>query len=362
MGERERWIDAWKGLLILFVVFGHVIGGIRYYVGENAFDVLNHLYTAIYLFHMPAFFVLAGSVSTKSKAQGLKCFVAHKARRLLIPYFTWGFGSAAVFAMLSRFADVLFNGTANGPYAWLRTDVPWWQPFVSIVHAGGWPNGEGFLCNGVLWFLPCMFVVLLLAYGLKSRGLGLRPLLIVLCFVIAGAVKLQGWRYWPWSLDLVPYYMGFFLIGERMATHAMSRRFTVSTPRLLVLLVAGWALYGVLAGMYPNLSYGRQSWAWYGASVALAVGGSVLAMGTARMWGEWRWLEKLGIASLGIMLCHKFIVLPVQCGYRWILPADSWAVSLGAGVVLTGVVAGGAMVVVGMLRKLAPWAIGERRV
>lgn len=375
MKDREGWIDAWKGMLIFLVVFGHVIGGIRYYVGSGAFGVLDHLYTAIYLFHMPAFFLLAGVISSlkfkslKFKVQGLKCdgsqgksFALRKFRRLMVPYFVWGFGSAAVFVVASGFADVLFKGVTNGPYAGLHFDGPWWQPFVSILHAGGWPEGRGFLCNSVLWFLPCMFVVLMLAQGLRFKVQGLRFLLAVLCIVLAGIVNLQGWRNWPWCMDRVPYYLGFFFVGEWMADLALRLKAVRTLLPRCALIAVGWGVYGALAWRYPNLNYVCRSWGWYGISVAMAVAGSVLSMGTAQLIGRmggWKGLERLGVASLGVMLCHKFIVLQVQCGYTWILPADNWGVSLAWGVGLSVMIAWIAKEIALLFGRVLPWSVGE---
>lgn len=360
-GDRESWIDSWKGMLIFLVVLGHVIGGIRYYVGESAFAVLDHIYTFIYLFHMPAFFLLAGVLSSlKFKVQGLgsedsqtRSFVLQKFRRLMVPYFVWGFGSAAVFVAASGFADVLFKGVTNGPYAGLCLEGTWWQPFVSILHAGGWPEGRGFICNGVLWFLPCMFCVLL-TQSLRFKVQGLKFLSVVLCFVFAGVVNLQGWRNWPWCIDRVPYYLGFFLVGRSLSARMLTVRWWW--------IAMGWGIYGALAWRYPNLNYGGRSWGWYGIAVAMALAGSVLSMGTAQMIGRvdgWKGLERLGVTSLGVMLCHKFIVLPAQCGYKWILPADNWWLPLACGVVLSVVIAVIARKIAILLGKALPWSVGE---
>ncbi len=117
-----------------------------------------------------------------------------------------------------------------------------------------------------------------------------------------------------------------------------------------------------MAWRYPNLNYVCRSWGWYGISVAMAVAGSVLSMGTAQLIGRlggWKGLERLGVASLGVMLCHKFIVLPVQCGYTWILPADNWGVSLAWGVGLSVMIAWIAREIALFLRRTLPWSVGE---
>ena len=59
--NRVVWIDALKGLAIIFVVLGHVLLG---YTENNAFlnfnDQMNVVMNWIYIWHMPLFFMLSG--------------------------------------------------------------------------------------------------------------------------------------------------------------------------------------------------------------------------------------------------------------------------------------------------------------
>ena len=148
------WIDRWKGLLIIFVVAGHVVGGAAHLcTGANS-AVCSYLYKVIYMFHMPAFFFLAG-LCWRSPSNS---FFLRKSRRLLIPYFVFGLFSIVAFVVMTQGGD-LFAAAKSGYYAGKgATDL--WRPFLSLLHGGGWPHGEGFRCNSVLWFLPAMFSVL----------------------------------------------------------------------------------------------------------------------------------------------------------------------------------------------------------
>lgn len=66
---RIDWVDVMKGLLIISMVIGHTGGPFG---------------TAIYLFHMPAFFVLSGLTYHGSKYQ-LTCYVVRQVQRILLP-------------------------------------------------------------------------------------------------------------------------------------------------------------------------------------------------------------------------------------------------------------------------------------
>ncbi len=59
--QREDWIDVLKGLAIILVVLGHVLDGAT---GQSLFaddGWMVKLHEAIYIFHMPLFFLLSGA-------------------------------------------------------------------------------------------------------------------------------------------------------------------------------------------------------------------------------------------------------------------------------------------------------------
>jgi fucose 4-O-acetylase-like acetyltransferase len=76
-GERSTWLDNAKGLLILLVVWGHLI---EQAVLSN--PVVAGVYGAIYLFHMPAFILVSGMLSSAALDRTV---VAKIGRSLLLP-------------------------------------------------------------------------------------------------------------------------------------------------------------------------------------------------------------------------------------------------------------------------------------
>ena len=75
--NRELWIDQWKGLLILLVVVGHVVGGWAHLATEPALSFFEGIYRVIYLSHMPAFFAVAGCC-WHSRTDSLRTFAWKK--------------------------------------------------------------------------------------------------------------------------------------------------------------------------------------------------------------------------------------------------------------------------------------------
>ena len=72
MKIREKWIDRWRGILILSIVLRHVSGpGVDRLCSGNAVDVLNAVMTFSIAFSLPAFFVLAGYL----RGNVIMCFI-----------------------------------------------------------------------------------------------------------------------------------------------------------------------------------------------------------------------------------------------------------------------------------------------
>ena len=78
--DRIEYIDIAKGILIIFVVLGHI-------------TTLPHILTygmkaVITTFHIPAFFIINGMLTKAEKIQKtpVKQFLLNRSYRLLIPY------------------------------------------------------------------------------------------------------------------------------------------------------------------------------------------------------------------------------------------------------------------------------------
>jgi len=350
--EHKDWIDRWKGLLIVLVVAGHVFGGACHLCGGVSQALVEYLYKVIYMFHMPAFFWLAGCCWSPN-AGSFSAFARRKAYRLLVPYVVFGVISILVYGVAS--GGSLFSSATTDYYDG-KGAVCCWQPIVSLLHGGGWPNGEGFRCNSVLWFLPAMFSVLCF-YWMVDRWLKSRwTQLILACFLFVLEFVRRRWLgcSLPFGLSLLPWYAGFLILGRWI------RLDNFNVHGLLVAL--GWIVFCVLAYVEPNYWAGQIDPLWYFVFLLMAIVGVVGSMLAAKLLPS-PVLIDLGKASLGIMLMHKFAVLFLQVKLPFVarLGQTSAGLFVVANLMIVFLAVAISWGVTALIRIWTPWALGEMR-
>ena len=119
--KREYQVDNIKGILILFVVFGHSLELIRLNSG-----LANFIYIFIYTFHMPVFVFYAGYLSKNVKKGSNNAF-----RKLFIPF-------------------LLFNSIWNliQVISTMFVEIPVESPALFSFLNPGW----------ALWFILALFI------------------------------------------------------------------------------------------------------------------------------------------------------------------------------------------------------------
>lgn len=134
---RVKWIDIAKGITIIFVVMGHTI--------QAYCQDLDILFKIIYSFHMPAFFIISGL--TFSWNGNLWEYTKKKTKVLLIPYVSF----VAVTILYDIFVAIL-KGNLSVFVGAIKSNL------IHTVLA----TSESYFKN--LWFLPCLFVSLIMLY------------------------------------------------------------------------------------------------------------------------------------------------------------------------------------------------------
>lgn len=350
---RSVALDVLKGWGILFILLGHVVGaGCHLSTGiTQAF--CEGVYKYFYAFHVPLFFMAAGMTFRQRPWEE---FLKRKARRLLVPYVVFGVASILLYAGLQTVAESLLTGHDTTGYYTGKTDaLPLRLTFLNLLLGGWWPLG--FAANSVLWFIPALFSVELVAQGI-SRGLRDRRwawMFVVFLFWMVDA--LGPLPRLPWALALVPKYLPYFVIGMLGGLREFPGVHLFRFMGAVVLI----GLFGGLAVLNP-WQYFPRTFLQYGYTVFLALG-NIAGWWLLSQALPLRGIAFCGMSSLGIMLMHKFPVLFAQnflAPVRNLFTGSIPLVVAGTAIVTLFAV-GMCFVVQVVIARWMPWALGMRR-
>lgn len=293
MNKRIAYLDAAKGIGILFVVLGHNHIKVDYPI----------LYQVVYSFHMPFFFLISGMFFKTE--YGFVELARRRFNSLLRPFLAY---MAVVYS-----ASIFFTKID------LTTIFP---RILKALYAG--PNTLEWI---PLWFLPHLFLVNLFAFLLIKFVYDRLPwvwlrLLFLVAMLAAGVATLQ--LFWPvklsllnhdfqfyglpWSADLLLITGAFFILGYEL-------RRTFLAP-LTESRYAGWFFLGsailftaLQIFFQTTIDFYIRSYGSFVVSTLEAVSGSLLILFLAR------WLETgperifnafryLGTASIVLLIFH----------------------------------------------------------
>lgn len=185
--KRIEWLDQLRGAAMFFVVLGHI----------DCIDSEHRL--LIYAFHMPLFFMISGATFRPGKYESFKSCVIDKAKKLLVPYVLLFLVNIPLWYLNNRIL-----GTSEAPVLKVLAGMPL-------------ANQElGYMSSGALWFLPALFLVSVLFYGLTEldrKGKVKLEASMIACFasVIYLSMFFAKDTIWHWAT--VPMATTFYYLG-----------------------------------------------------------------------------------------------------------------------------------------------------
>lgn len=217
LGERVDYIDIMKGIGIILMVLGHMhfSKAFNYYV---------------YSFHMPLFYCVSGFLY--HKPDNMRKFVKTRAKRLLVPYFTFGLGYY---------------------FLWLLIDyqgIGILEPLIAVL----FKSVDGLPITSALWFLPSCFFVYLL-YGAVDYYINSEHVkgVVIVVLSLAGCLCTNILNcQLLWGIDTAMAVSGFFYIGHVFAMNIDKITRAISVERqsdLLQNLIAykiNWLMFGIV--------------------------------------------------------------------------------------------------------------------
>lgn len=272
-GPRDLWVDHAKGLGILLVVYGHVARGLfnaQVPMDEATYRAVD---AAIYSFHMPLFFFLAGLFFVDSlQKRGAGGLMLNKVDTIVYPYVLW--------SILQGLIEVVMGQWTNG------------QVTLNDVFSLLWAPRAHF------WFLYALFLTCLLGalvYSVVNRR-------HVGWVVLAGVGLYLARPDLPDlpNLGFVTTFFVYFAAGvafrDLQASVAQHARWGVWALGATCIAAQGF--------LYTETAAGRE----VGEALRLGIAAVGIAFVVVLCQGlaGWRlgWLARLGQASMVIYLAH----------------------------------------------------------
>jgi fucose 4-O-acetylase-like acetyltransferase len=302
--SRYEWVDRAKGIGIILVVFGHVADGVFRAGIPFPRTVFGPLYAAIYSFHMPLFFLLAGLFFYGSwTRRGTAMLIRSKLDTLAYPYLLWSVVQGSIEVAASRYTT--HHASFDSVLALL------WHPRQQF------------------WFLYALFFVFVLACFVCAlvprKWHGFVVLLAAVAFVIRAAVPHVGPFYYL-AAESVFFFMGMIL---REWLQRPGIRATAALPLTTVAFLGVQLAYALYRNDLPQLPQGIMDLAVALVSISLVI---VLSMVALPPVG--RWLFVLGQHSLAIYLMHTIFAAGTRIVLAKFLGIERLDVHLIAGTTL----------------------------
>jgi fucose 4-O-acetylase-like acetyltransferase len=330
---RDARIDAAKAAAIVLVVLGHAKGIPAWFA------------TAVYSFHVPAFFVLSGWFAARRASAEPSALVRKLTRSLLVPYAVFFFAAYAYW--------LLTRGIGEKAQRW--GDVPWWEPLAGFVSG----IGPQLYVNPALWFLPAMFVTVL-ADALLRRALPPRTLALLASVAALAWLALfpQAGVRLPFALDMLPVALAFYAIGAAVSGMRLPRPAPLAAGIAVAVLLPAWIALAWANGRVDvvQLRFGASGPMFLSAALL----GTALLLCSSAFLARVRALQWIGRNTLLILCTHMpvFFVLSGVASLAGLFangkPGPAWALSVSLLALALCVP------MRALLARWAPWALGLR--
>lgn len=222
--SRNKHIDVMRGIGIILVVLGHTY----------------HNSGMLYLFHMPLFFMLSGSVLNYTRH---KYSIGRRFKGIMVPYFVFSILCFIYWAFVeSNFRPIHDEALFGGYLGTFNIKV---QQFINIFLAENSTNAYTY--NIVMWFLPCLFVAdLIYAKIKKAKGLWG----IIMAFIALYYLWVSKLPCLIWSLNIAVLVVPFVYIGHKGYPILIKQTSRIRSWNIIVITIVGILFFVFLANQF----------------------------------------------------------------------------------------------------------------
>lgn len=259
------------------------------------------VYPWLYSFHVPLCVLTSGIVFHVGRKK-FGTFLKEKFRALMIPYYCFALISIALYAILGSKMEKTVEG--GGWY-----DVSPLQSVIGMLYAN---SGTGLMrWNMPLWYIPMIFVLLLIAYWVFNKRDDLKWNILVLVISSGAAIffnEVVELPNLPFGLETAIYMFPFFTLGKvigsiqgKLASASPMSKVAIAT----ICITAGtFMTIGNGQVSYNADSYGKHGFVYF--LVMATLGFVIIATCTPNGVKS---INYVGKNTVGIMVMHKFPIL-----------------------------------------------------
>lgn len=274
MSTRDRSIDIFKGIGIIFVVFGHV---------TRNWSLIDYIWG----FHMPLFFFASGFLFTRDKYDGFLSFTKHRINRLIIPYF--------FFSIIG--IGICYISIHTNP---VNHDISLLKDSVGILY------GNMNSVTGALWFLTTLFVLESIFYLISFLN---NKYIIFFCAIILHIIGLltisTPYRDLPWGLNLAFIAMPFYALGYTCKKHINRIQDLPIYTKIIIIIATLFLSYLFLPITKYNLS--MHIFRDYYGYIPIALIGITTYLTLAKTIKKNKYLEWLGKNTIVYIALHGIV-------------------------------------------------------
>ena len=283
--QRLPWIDVSKGILILFVVLGHIEYYAQEFVGSHSYDFLHHILFLYLPYYIPAFFIVTGFCSNFDVP--FKTFLVKNIKTLLVPSVLIGF-------LVARWIELFLYGGGLSVSNFLSIN------YMELCMTGGH------------WFLTTLFLSKMVLY-LQRKYFDYSPILV---FVVYLLMMLLGSLLYNnnilpniWYFKHVLLLLPFLYLGSWLRTNPkwVDKRYHIPLGIAMLLLAFVMPRFGL---PYPYI-VGAPGvfWGNFLLCVVMVMFGTLMVFSVSIKIQGCKPFEILGKHSLMIFLLHSAFLI-----------------------------------------------------
>ena len=295
--NRIKSIDIAKAIGIFLIVLGHTL-------------TFGNFRKFIYAFHVPLFFFLSGICFSKKDNV---TFLKRRLKSLYLPYIIMSFISILIYIFWGRYLGESY-------------DFSILNNLFGMIYAN--PNLNNMQWNQPLWFLPCLFIQLMIINVLENiiknnKYKQVIRILFVIILTVLGYILSSMKIYLPLQLEAAMCMMIFTYLGifvkenrEKLTNSKLCKIFTnkkylyvvffIATIGICCLLIFNNETISVMQDKYGNYIF------YFIASILMIIKVMILSKAIDKIWRNQNIISYIGQSTLIILLLHKFPILFFQ--------------------------------------------------